>query len=71
MKKEFQESLNILYTINSTNSLVIDLVADLKLCFTSKINLVNVEIRYFFRNHYIFFLLFSFNKNVSAPLTTV
>ena len=48
MTIEFQDSLAILDTINSTNPVVIDFVAGLKSFFTSKITILNQEIKYFF-----------------------
>ena len=50
VKTDFQDSLSILNTINSTNPLVIELRAKLNSFFTSKMSLINGEIRYFIIN---------------------
>ena len=47
MKGNFQAMLTILDSIDSTNSIVNDLIAKLVSVFTSIINLVDGEIRYF------------------------
>ena len=44
MKTVFHGSLIILHTIDSTNSVVVDLLADLKSMFASKLNVINDEI---------------------------
>ena len=46
MNSQFEDSLTILDSIDSTNPIVIDLVVDLKSFFTSQINLINGEIKY-------------------------
>ena len=46
MKSQFEDSLTVLDSIDSTNPIVIDLVADLKSFFTSQINFINGEIKY-------------------------
>ena len=46
MKSHFEDSLTVLDSIASTNPLVIELQADLKLFFESQINLINEEIKY-------------------------
>ena len=46
MREHFQNLLTILDSIESTNAIVNDLVAELVSVFTSIINLINGEIRY-------------------------
>ena len=46
MKGHFQDMLTILDSIDSTNAIVNDLIAELVSVFTSIINLINAEIRY-------------------------
>ena len=46
MREHFQNLLTILDSIESTNAIVNDLIAELVSVFTSIINLINGEIRY-------------------------
>ena len=46
MKSQFEDSLTILDSIESTNPVVISLVAELKTFFTVKINFIDLAIRY-------------------------
>ena len=50
MKGNFQAMLTILDSIDSTNSIVNDLIAELVSVFTSIINLIDGEIRYFIKS---------------------
>ena len=67
MKSQFEDSLTVLDSIDSTNPIVIDLVADLKSFFTSQINFINGEIKYCI---IILISSFFFIENISA-LSTV